>query len=376
MEPRAWRTSARSSYKFEDTNSDNFAVALLLSLISSYGYTVVAPDYLGQKSVGAPSPSLHPYLIGEATAVAVWDATRAAIKLLAADASKAQAGPIALWGASQGGHAAMFTALFRAAYAPEMDLRAGVYAIPPSDLQTHLTLGTRELRSSSGNVVLFYTAADAWYQPGISPGLADIFLSPLDKQIPQELATSCSPSTLDNVTNVNQVFTPGLIAASQGAALTGYEPWGCFLRENSVTTTSLPVSPVPGLFILGEKDTLVATSIERSAFNTLCGQGHKLSYLECAGADHEEGFFWSIDNALDYIDDRMLAKPRRACATKRPLKSVRILPRLEVAPREGLSASANQHEKTTALILEPSTHHPGRGRIGLDLGQARLGRGL
>ncbi len=302
------------SLDFEDSSTENYAVALLLSLISSYGYIVVAPDYLGQKSVGAPSPSLHPYLIGEPTAIAAWDAARAATQLLATDASQAEAGPVALWGASQGGHAAMFTALFHSAYAPEMDLRAGVYAVPPSDLQTHMTLGTRELRSSTGNVVLFYTAADAWYQPGVSPGLSEIFLSPLDTQVPQALATDCSPSTLDNVTSVDQVFTPGLIAASQTAALTGYEPWGCFLRENSVTTTSLPSNAVPGLFILGENDTLVSTDIERKAFDTLCSQGHKLSYLECAGAKHEEGFFWSIDTALDYIDDRIAGKaPTDVC---------------------------------------------------------------
>jgi dienelactone hydrolase len=297
------------TYGIEDPNSEAYAVALLLSLISSFGYVVVAPDYLGQNSVGPPSPSLHPYLIGEPTAVAAWDAARAAKELLASDASSAEFGDIALWGASQGGHAAMYTALYHSYYAPELDLVTGVYSVPPSDLEAHLTLGTRELRSSTGNAVLFYVAADAWYQPAVSPGLADIFLPPIDTQAPIDLAADCSPDTLDGTTSVDEVFTPALIAASQTDVLSNYEPWGCFIRENSVTGTSLPPTTLPGLVIVAENDTLVLTSIERAAFDTLCAQGHQLSYLECAGAQHEEGFFWAIDDALDYIDDRLAGVP-------------------------------------------------------------------
>jgi dienelactone hydrolase len=297
------------TFGFEDDSTEAYAVALLLSLFSSLGYIVVAPDYLGQNSIGAPSPELHPYLVGEPTAIASWDSARAAQALLATDGSSADFGPVALWGASQGGHAAMYSALYHSHYAPEMDLRTGVYAIPPSDLEAHMTLGTRDLRPSTGNVVLFFTAADSWFQPDLSPGLDQIFLAPFDVQAPMDLAADCSPDTFDNVTAVEEVFTPALIAASQSAVLTNYEPWGCFLRENSVTQTSLPIPALPGLFIIAEDDTLVWSGIERAAFDTLCSQGHNLSYLECAGAGHEEGFFWSIDNALDYIDARLAGVP-------------------------------------------------------------------
>ena len=117
------------------------------------------------------------------------------------------------------------------------------------------------------------------------------------------------PDTLDGTTDTAEVFTPELIAASQTEDLMGYEPWGCMLRENSVTTSSLPPPSIPGLFVLGETDTLVWTGIERAAFGELCGQGHQLSFLECEGAGHEEGFFWAIDDALDYIDARLAGTP-------------------------------------------------------------------
>lgn len=172
-----------------------------------------------------------------------------------------------------------------------------------------MTLGTRDLRASTANVVLFYTALDSWYQPNLAPGLDQIFLSPYDTQLPVDLAADCSPDTLDSVTSVQEVFTTELITASSSESLTGYEPWGCFMRENSVTSTSLPPPTIPGLVVLGEIDDLVWTGIERAAFDTLCTNGHALSYLECEGAGHEEGFFWAIDDMLDYIDDRIAGTP-------------------------------------------------------------------
>lgn len=291
----------------EDSDSTNFAVALVLSIISSFGYIIVAPDYLGQKSVGAPSTELHPYLVGEPTAIAAWDSVRAAQALLAQDGSQAAAGPVVLWGASQGGHAALFTAVYHEHYAPEQDLRAGVYVVPPSDLQAHIAWGTRELRSSTGNAALFYAAIDDWYDP--SPGLSEVFVAPLDVDIPAALAAECSPDDLDGVSSVDEVFTPALIAASQGAGIAGYEPWTCYAEQASLTTSLLEPPAIPGLFILAENDGLVDSALERLAFQSLCAKGHSLTFRECAGAEHEEGFTWSIDDALDYMDARIAGQP-------------------------------------------------------------------
>jgi len=88
----------------------------------------VARDYLGQKSVSDPSPSLHPYRVGEATAVAVWDAVRTSQQRLAGDGSSAAFGPIALWGASQGGHGALRLP------------RPGRVFLPPNDTQHPIDL--------------------------------------------------------------------------------------------------------------------------------------------------------------------------------------------------------------------------------------------
>ena len=66
----------------------------------AHGYVVVATDYEG---LGVPG--VHPYLVGISEAHAVLDSVRAARELPAAQATHR----FAVWGHSQGGHAALFT---------------------------------------------------------------------------------------------------------------------------------------------------------------------------------------------------------------------------------------------------------------------------
>ncbi len=73
------------------------------------GYVVVAPDYPGLGTAG-----VHPFLAGVDTARSVLDAVRAARAIPAAGAGDR----FAVWGESQGGHAALWTAQSARGYAP------------------------------------------------------------------------------------------------------------------------------------------------------------------------------------------------------------------------------------------------------------------
>ncbi|HEX2843456.1 alpha/beta fold hydrolase [Hyphomicrobium sp.] len=90
------------------------------SLIAK-NYVIVATDYIGLGTKGT-----HPYLIGKGEAQAVLDSVRAARQFKGAAASDR----FAVWGHSQGGHAALFTGETAAAYAPELKL-VGVAAAAP-----------------------------------------------------------------------------------------------------------------------------------------------------------------------------------------------------------------------------------------------------
>ena len=73
------------------------------------GFVIAATDYAGLGGEG-----MHPYLVGVSEARAVLDSVRAARQLPDAAAGKR----FAVWGHSQGGHAALFTGEQAAEYAP------------------------------------------------------------------------------------------------------------------------------------------------------------------------------------------------------------------------------------------------------------------
>ena len=69
--------------------------------IVNAGYLVAFSDY-----EGLGTPGRHPYLVGESEGRSVLDAAKAAAQLPGADAGD----QLAIWGHSQGGHAALWAA--------------------------------------------------------------------------------------------------------------------------------------------------------------------------------------------------------------------------------------------------------------------------
>ena len=112
------------------TNDWLFGSIAGLNEMLGRGYIVAATDYQG---LGGPGP--HPYLVGPSAALSVLDAVRAARSLPRAGASNR----FAVWGESQGGHAALWTGQLAPVYAPELRLVGVAAAAPPVDLPANLT---------------------------------------------------------------------------------------------------------------------------------------------------------------------------------------------------------------------------------------------
>jgi acetyl esterase/lipase len=93
-----------------------------LELMLARGYVVTATDYEG---LGAPG--VHPYLVGESAGKSVLDSVRAARSFAPARAGST----FAVWGHSQGGHAALFSGQMARSYAPDLRL-VGVAASSPA----------------------------------------------------------------------------------------------------------------------------------------------------------------------------------------------------------------------------------------------------
>jgi len=114
--------------------------AAFAAMFASLGHIMVMPDYIGLHSRRTPlSPApLHPYLVGEPTAIASLDAARAAGKLVATRAPSMCARPrIVPFGGSQGGHATLWVDRLAPYYAPELRLMGTVATVPPADRKKH-----------------------------------------------------------------------------------------------------------------------------------------------------------------------------------------------------------------------------------------------
>jgi hypothetical protein len=86
------------------------------------------------------------------------------------------------------------------------------------------------------------------------------------------------------------------------------------IGENGLTTTSVKrvrkaAASYGILYVLGEADTLVNPDIERHSFDTLCAQGMRMQYLECAGASHTKATTWSLPEIVQFVSDRFANLP-------------------------------------------------------------------
>jgi acetyl esterase/lipase len=180
------------------------------------GYVVTATDYPG---LGTAGP--HPYLIGVSEARAVLDSVRAARAL---PGSRAGA-RFAVWGHSQGGHAALFTGQLARAYAAELSL-AGIATAAPATLLA--ALFEDDLSTFKGKV---FTAMALW-------SWSQVFNAPLNKLVaPGEIgalrrtAENCDETFFDLIDVVVDEFP--LRHRFLIADPTRTEPWRSIIARNT-----------------------------------------------------------------------------------------------------------------------------------------------
>ncbi|MRG97002.1 lipase family protein [Polyangium spumosum] len=300
--------------------------AALAAALASTGYIVVAPDYIGLKNEAPPTGFLHPYLVGQATAIASLDAARAVLRL-PEEIREGGARPSArlvVVGGSQGGHAALWVDRLAPYYARELDIMGIAATVPPADLLGEGTLALTTKRDSTANIIAFYGASAGWY--GADDKLAEVLLPPLDQDVPAALGSGCDPGdVLSGSEMLSSMFQPALLDAVASGKLGELAPWGCMATENGLPTTSVSriqkdAASYGILFVTGESDTLVDTPTERAAFEALCEAGMPMRYLECAGASHTKATTWALPEILTFLEERVAGKPfEKACAAGAPV---------------------------------------------------------
>lgn len=287
----------------------------LAALIASFGFVVVAPDYIGLNGVGEPTEFLHPYLVGQAAAISSFDAVRAAMRLSDEERGDWCLRPrIMTVGGSQGGHAALWMDRLAPYYAREFELAGTVATVPPADMLGQMERALKQLVKASANTAAFFGASAGWYSYG--DRLDEVFVSPLDEVVPTALGAGCDFKDVlpEDPVSTGDFFQQPLIDAAFAGTLAQVQPWGCITGENGLTTTSIARIPQSSesygiLFVLGENDELVDTATERDSFDSLCAEGMPMEYLECAGAEHGETTLLALPEILDFVDARLAREP-------------------------------------------------------------------
>jgi len=244
-----------------------FASVQGLTAMLARGYVVAATDY-----PGLGTPETHPYLVGISEGRAVLDSVRAARQIPGADAASA----FAVWGHSQGGHAALYAGLLAAQYAPELHLVGIAAAAPATDLHT---LMTDDLGTGGGNNI---TAMTIWSWSRIYKAPMEAVVTRQAMPVIDRLASLCIERWFDMLTRRGP--TLGLEKGFLKVAnLADTEPWRRLLAENSPG----PLSPdIPVFLAQGAADRLVRPSVTTGYVNTLCQNGSKVRFDVLPGVGH------------------------------------------------------------------------------------------
>ena len=238
--------------------------AAALRELVSQGWAGVMTDYVG---LGTAGP--HPYLVGQAEGRNVLDAFRAARQL----EEFTLRGDTVIWGHSQGGHGALWSAAIARDYAPEIRV-LGVAALAPASNLVDLALGVKD--GAAGKVVSSYIAG-SWND--LFPELdVESLLTPGYVTSVERIGDLCfdGRDALSAVIGGTQLFD----AVIPVSALNG--PLGAKLRENSVQMDiDYPLFVGQGL-----EDQLVLPSMQRDWVAGRCAAGQAMEYREYAGRDH------------------------------------------------------------------------------------------
>lgn len=223
------------------------------------GYVVAATDYPG---LGTAGP--HPYLVGVSEARAVLDSVRAARALPGSGAGAR----FAVWGHSQGGHAALFTGEEADTYAPELELAGVAAGAPATDLRRLLRANND---TAFGRVLAAYTLS-TWSQ--LYPQLRlDRILSGPAREVVARVATLCLPADHGSLKAALGGQDVQLTYRSRQPWNT--QPWRRLLERNSPGATPIPV---PVIVTQGADDRAVRPALTARFVRRLCRLGTTVQY--------------------------------------------------------------------------------------------------
>ncbi|WP_067819031.1 lipase family protein [Actinomadura kijaniata] len=248
----------------------------------SEGYAIVSTDY-----AGLGTPGVHPYLDGRSAAHSAVDMVRAARGV---DRSLA-----ARWvavGQSQGGHAALFTAVVAPRYAPDLDFRGAVATGPPSNLEGIVSLAGPHIPDLPLADLTAYTAYILAGLRAARPAF-DVgrYLTPLGRRVVADAERLCYA---DMVTRTRGVSIGSMLRRPLFDA-------AFFGQLRSVTEVPLTGYRRPFFVAQGVNDTTVPIPLTLKLAGDLKARRQPVTFRAYPGADHSGTMAASLPDTTAFV---------------------------------------------------------------------------
>lgn len=256
------------------------------------GVVVAATDYPGLGTAGPIG-----YLVGKGQAYATIDSVRAAKQIPGVGGGR----DFALWGYSQGGHAALFAAGLAESYAPELSLKGVAAIAPPTDLATLLRAN---LDSVPGRILASFTLS-SWSVKYRAP------LNQLVDARAEALVGEVSRSCVDDLGGKLDAL------AAQKGLKQGFlkqdpeqvAPWEELMAANSLFSLN---SRVPALIIQGASDDIVKPEVTTQFVRASCRSGARIEYVTLPGKGHGGAMEAGYRRAAGWLAGRLAGEPARS----------------------------------------------------------------
>lgn len=264
----------------------------------SKGWVVVATDY-----AGLGTPGTEAYLIGQAEAHDVLNSVRAVRNIASAQAGNR----FAVWGHSQGGHSALFTAYLVNSYAPELSLVGTVASAPAAELVPLMS----QQYTQPVSWVIGPEVAISW--PANYPELSiDDVLTPPALNNYQKVAQDC----------IEEAALIGIVRGKLGQQffttnLADIPSWKAVMQAQNAPTLQ-PNQPL--MVAESLTDTVVLPNTTALYIQRACQAGSNLSSLWLTNVNHIQLQTVISPSVINWIGDRFAGRPNSSsCAQPLPI---------------------------------------------------------
>ncbi len=265
------------------------ASILGLNELVASGHLVVATDYPGLGTYGPIG-----YLVGLGQARAVVDSVRALRQIPGVGGGRRYA----LWGYSQGAHAALFSAMISARYAPELQPVGVAAAAPPTDLSRLLMAN---LNSLEGRILSSFTIGSWTAKYGFA---MEALVDRQSVSIINGINSNCIDDFAGALDTLKaQKMLPGTFLVRNPLKTPG---WRDAVVDNSLFAFS---AAVPALVLQGESDALVLPPVTQQFVRAACRNGARIKYETFRAKGHGGVAKASIGPAVGWINDRFKGRP-------------------------------------------------------------------